>query len=150
MKAIQIHSHGGVDKLCFEETGDPALESPGDVIVKLRAAAINRVDIAIRSGQRRLKIISTHLGSDGAGTIVAVGAHSHPRRLATTFVFTLSRGADSAISVQANKSTCAQPDPFSASAEHGTYAEYMSVPGKNCFAIPAGLSFEEAAAFPLV
>ena len=106
MKAIQIHSHGGVDKLCFEETGDPALESPNDVIVKLRAAAVNRVDIAIRSGQNGAPVSFPHIiGSDGAGTIVAVGR-----------TVTLSSAADGAISVQVNEITCARPNPFSASA----------------------------------
>ena len=52
--------------------------------------------------------------------------------------------------MQVNEITCAPTRSVLGERRHGTYAEYVSVPGKNCFAIPAGLSFEEAAAFPLV
>jgi NADPH:quinone reductase-like Zn-dependent oxidoreductase len=151
LKAIQIHSSGGVDKLCFEETGDPALESPNDVIVKLRAAAVNRVDIAIRSGQNGAPLSFPHIiGSDGAGTIVAVGrAVTHVNLGDSVCLYPVFGCGRCDFCASERDHMCATRSVLG-ERRHGTYAEYVSVPGKNCFAIPAGLSFEEAAAFPLV
>jgi NADPH:quinone reductase-like Zn-dependent oxidoreductase len=137
--------------LRFEETRDPALESPDDVIVKLRAAAVNRVDIAIRSGQNGAPISFPHIiGSDGAGTIVAVGrAVTHVKLGDNVCLYPVSGCGRCDFCASEREHMCAARSVLGAR-KHGTYAEYARVPGKNCFAIPAGLSFEEAAAFPLV
>ncbi|MGH7816110.1 MAG: alcohol dehydrogenase catalytic domain-containing protein, partial [Candidatus Binatia bacterium] len=74
MKAVRIHRHGGVDQLRWEECGEPELKSPRDAIVKLKAAALNHIDLRTRSGLSASELSLPHiLGSDGAGVVVAVG-----------------------------------------------------------------------------
>ena len=44
MKAVRIHAHGGVDQLRYEDGAEPAVRREDDVIIKLKAAAVNRID----------------------------------------------------------------------------------------------------------
>ena len=75
MKAVQIHAHGGIDQLRYEDADEPRCEPDHDVIVELKAAAVNRIDLASRSGSSGEMISSPRiLGADGAGTVFAAGA----------------------------------------------------------------------------
>ena len=74
MKAVRIHEHGGVDKLRYEEAENPRISAPNEVIVKLRAASVNHIDIWVRLGATGIAIPMPHiLGGDGAGVIFEVG-----------------------------------------------------------------------------
>ena len=74
MKAVQIHRHGGVEQLCYEECAEPELKSPSDTIIKLKAAALNPIDIRTRRGLSGSEFSFPHiLGSDGAGIVVSAG-----------------------------------------------------------------------------
>ena len=74
MKAVRIHEHGGADKLRYEEAEDPVLRSPRDVIVRLRAASLNHIDLWNRKGLTGMKVEFPHiLGADGAGVVEEVG-----------------------------------------------------------------------------
>jgi NADPH2:quinone reductase len=128
--------------LRYEDTATPQLRSPRDVIVKLKAAAVNRIDLTDQGDYIP--------GADGAGTVIAVGDD----------VGGVKTGDDVCIDpvlpcgrcefcAKEPGALCRQKCLLSAR-DDGTYAEYVRVPAKNCWAIPAGLSFEEAAAFPLV
>jgi NADPH2:quinone reductase len=73
MKAIRIHEFGGPDVLKLEEAPDPAL-GPGQVVVRMHAIGVNPVDTYIREGRHAVKPSLPYTpGSDGAGTIEAVG-----------------------------------------------------------------------------
>lgn len=151
MKAVQIHRHGGVEQLCFEQTTEPRLESPCDVIVKLKAAALNRIDLRVRGGQNGTILSFPHiLGCDGAGVVVDRGAAVKNVRIGESVCLFPALGCATCDCCAAgNEPLC---DQFHTLGErmNGTYAEYVRVPSANCFPIPVGLSFEEAAAFPLV
>lgn len=151
MKAVQIHAHGGIDELRYEETDDPELTAPTDVIVKLKAAAINRLDIAIRSGQNGAIISFPHIvGGDGAGTVLAAGrAVTNVTPGDDVCLYPLSSCGRCDYCRTDRENLCAERCVLG-ERNNGTYAECVRVPGKNCFAIPVGLSFEEAACFPLV
>ena len=56
MKAVQIYEHGGADKLRYEETEDPVLRSSRDVIVRLRAASLNHIDLWNRKGLTGMQV----------------------------------------------------------------------------------------------
>jgi len=125
MKAIRIHEDGGPEVLRYEEAPDPE-PAPGEVLIRLRAASLNRLDLWIRKGLPSVPKPRI-LGADGAGI------DESGRRVV------INPGLDhgGAISVVG---------------EHmdGTHAELIAVPGTNVYPLPDEISFEEAAAFPLV
>jgi zinc-binding alcohol dehydrogenase/oxidoreductase len=124
MKAIRIHEDGGPEVLRYEEAPDPS-PGEGEVLVRLRAASLNRIDLWLRKGQPSVPKPRI-LGSDGAGERVDTGER-----------VVLNPGLDDGALIVG---------------EHidGTNAELIAVPGDYVHPIPPGMSFEEAAAFPLV
>ena len=74
MKAVLFHNHGGPEVL--EYTDFPAPEpGPGQVLVRLKAAALNRLDLWVRAGWPGINLAYPHIpGADGAGEVAAVGA----------------------------------------------------------------------------
>lgn len=70
-----MHGYGGVEQLFFEDADEPKLSEPDEVIVKLKAASINHIDIWNRMGATGINVPMPHiLGADGAGIVVEVGA----------------------------------------------------------------------------
>ena len=73
MKAVYLHEHGGSEALNY---GDLPVPSPnkGEVLVKLEAAALNRMDLWVREGWPGIKLTYPHVfGADGAGTVAELG-----------------------------------------------------------------------------
>ena len=78
MKAIRFHSHGGPEVLRLEEVADPVI-GPGEALVRVRACALNHLDLWQRRGLRRVTIPLPHIsGSDVAGEVVAANGGSVP------------------------------------------------------------------------
>ena len=71
MRAIRIHEDGGPEVLRLEEVEDP-VAGPGDVLVRLRAASLNRLDCWVRQGLPSVPKPRI-LGADGAGVVEAFG-----------------------------------------------------------------------------
>lgn len=150
LKAVVFHEHGGTDKLRYEERPEPPM-GPDDVLVRVRACALNYLDLWARSGLRRVAIPLPHIsGSDIAGEVVKVGRH----------VEWVHRGDRVLVSPGISCGHCvhclAGQDNFCQSYEiigyrvDGGYAEFVVVPGVNILPHPRNLSFEEGAAVPLV
>jgi len=77
MKAVLFHQHGGPEVLEYTDFPTPE-PKPGEALVRLRAAALNRVDVFVRNGWQGLKLDMPHIpGADGAGDVVAIN-HPHP------------------------------------------------------------------------
>lgn len=115
----------------------------GEVVVALKAAALNRRDVWIRLGQYGGIKLPCILGADGAGVVAAVGAGVAPELIGQAVVInpSLGWGADPAAQ---------GPDyRILGMPEDGTYAEQIVVPAANVVAKPAHLSWAEAAALPL-
>jgi len=151
MKAVRIHEHGGIDKLRYEEAEDPKLTSPADVIVELKAAALNRIDIWNRRGVTGVELSFPHiLGGDGSGIVREVGSQvSNVKPGDAVCLYPPSGCGRCEFCVTDREFMCVHLRVLG-EREKGTYAEYVKVPARKCFPIPVGLSFEEAAAFPLV
>jgi zinc-binding alcohol dehydrogenase/oxidoreductase len=133
VKAVRIHEDGGPDVLRYEDVDDPA-PGPGEVLVRLQAAALNHLDLWIRQGLPSVPKPRI-LGADGAGVVAALGEGTD--RFAEGDAVVINPGlADGAKII----------------GEHcdGTHAELIAVPAENVYPKPESLSFEEAAAFPLV
>ena len=126
MKAVRIHEDGGPEVLRYEDVADP-VPRDGEVLIELRAASLNHLDVWIRKGMPSVPKPRI-LGADGAGVIAGTGER-----------------------VVINPSI-ETPKGIHVVGEHGdgTNAELIAVPATNVHPIPGGLSFEEAAAFPLV
>jgi NADPH:quinone reductase-like Zn-dependent oxidoreductase len=124
VKAIRIHEDGGPEVLRYEDAPDPV---PGDdeVLVQLRAASLNHLDLWVRKGLPSVPKPRI-LGADGAGLVDGERVVINPG---------IEHG-----------------DRITVIGEHmdGTHAELIAVPRANVYPIPDGMSFEEAAAFPLV
>jgi NADPH:quinone reductase-like Zn-dependent oxidoreductase len=133
VKAVRIHEDGGPEVLRYEDVEDPA-PGPGEVLVRLRAASLNHLDLWIRQGLPSVPKPRI-LGADGAGIVAALGEGADTFSEGDRVV--LNPGLDDGAHILG---------------EHmdGTHAELVAVPAEYVHPIPGGLSFEEAAAFPLV
>ena len=141
---------GGPAVLEAREIADPAI-APDEALVRVRACGINHLDLWVRSGLRGLDIQMPHiLGNDVVGEIAAIG--SAVRHLQTgdrTLVLpTLSCGTCPQC-FSGDDNLCRQYDVIGRR-RNGGYAELVSVPAVNCLPYPENLSWEEAAAVPLV
>ena len=150
MKAVIFRAHGGPDKLSYEDLPMPDI-GPNEVLVRVKACALNRLDILIREGNPAYPMPMPHVsGSDVAGIVEQAGAQADHVTVGQR-VF-LSPG----ISCWTCEQCLAGRDNFCRSYSllgammHGGYAEYVKVPFRNVLPIPENLSFEQAAAFPLV
>lgn len=136
MRAVRIHEDGGPEVLVLEEAPDPVPGS-GEVLVRLRASALNHLDVWIRRGLPSVPKPRI-LGADGAGVVEALGDGVS--------------GFEPGERVVLNPGIEVGGGRIHVIGEHGdgTNAELIAVPATNVHPIPDGLSFEEAAAFPLV
>jgi len=142
MKAIVLRELGGPDKLRLEELETP-VPGPGEVVVELRAAALNHRDVWIRKGQYAGIKLPIVLGSDGAGVVSAVGPGGDAGLKGREVIInpTLDWGDDPRAQSAAYR-ILGLPDA-------GTYAEYVKVPAANVVPKPPSLDWEHAAALPL-
>jgi zinc-binding alcohol dehydrogenase/oxidoreductase len=136
VKAVRIHEDGDLDVLVLEDAPDP-VAGPGEVLIRLRASALNHLDLWIRKGLPSVPKPRI-LGADGAGVVEALGEGVS--------------GFESGQRVVINPGVEVANGAIHVIGEHGdgTNAELIAVPATNVYPIPEGLSFEEAAAFPLV
>jgi NADPH:quinone reductase-like Zn-dependent oxidoreductase len=151
LKAVRIHEHGGIEKLRYEEAPEPTLCSPVDVIVNLRAASLNHIDLWNRRGLAGMKLKFPHiLGGDGAGIINKVGDQVTNVKPGDAVCLYPPGGCGRCEFCVTDREYMCIHLRVLGEREDGTYAEYVRVPARNCFPIPPGLTFEQAAAFPLV
>jgi len=147
MKAVRFHHHGGPDVLRHEDAPDPA-PGPGRAIVRVRACALNHLDLWERQGLDRVKIPLPHIsGSDVAGEIVDSGGSALRRGARVMLQPGLRCGACPACA-DGRDNQCVHYDVLGLLSDGG-YAELVSIPVENVIPIPDRLDFTTAAAFPL-
>lgn len=151
MKAVRIHEYGGVEKLRYETVEAPKVSAPTEVLVQLKAAALNHIDLWNRKGLTGMDFPLPHiLGADGAGVVAEIGAEvRNVKKGDAVCLFPPSGCGECEFCVTDREFLCVRLRVLGERME-GTYAGYVKVPALNCFSIPPGLTFEEAAAFPLV
>jgi NADPH:quinone reductase-like Zn-dependent oxidoreductase len=151
LKALTLTAIGGLEHLRLAEVPAPVLERPDDVLVRVRAAALNHLDYWMVKGLPGLPRAWPHvMGSDGAGVVEAVGPA----------VTGLAPGTPVMLNPGTSCGRCEfcrdgeQPlcPDFAILGEHrpGTLAELVVLPSRNVAPLPAGWSFGEGAAYPLV
>ena len=147
MKAVRFHEHGGPEVLRFEDAPDPPA-APGRAIVRVRACALNHLDLWERRGIDRVKLPLPHIsGSDVAGEVVDPGDSA----LAAGTRVMLQPGLRCSVCpacADGRDNHCVRYDVLGLQSDGG-YAELVSVPDENLIPIPGHVDFTTAAAFPL-
>jgi NADPH:quinone reductase-like Zn-dependent oxidoreductase len=149
MKAVVITEHGELDKVKLADIPKPR-PAAGEVLIQVKSAALNHLDIWVRKGRRGVTLSMPHvLGSDGAGVVSEIGAGVEGVAVGDEVIINpgLSCGKCEFCG-RGEQSECAS---FSivGMGRHGTFAEYVAVPAGNVYRKPSHLSFDEAAALPL-
>lgn len=150
MKAARIHQHGNPDVLVYEEVAEPRILA-NQVLVRVRACALNRLDLFVRAGLPGLKFSMPHiLGSDIAGEVVEAGELCE--RVKPGWRVLLSPGlscrqCEQCLSGKDN--FCRRYTLFGYGVDGGN-TELLAAPEYSVIPIPDSLGFEEAAAAPLV
>jgi NADPH:quinone reductase-like Zn-dependent oxidoreductase len=150
MKAVQIRSHGGAEALEYVDAPDPALRAD-EIMVRVRACALNRLDLWVRNGIPGAKIRLPHiLGSDIAGEICAVGALCSHRKTGERVVLSPGLGCRRcAACLDGRDNECREYRVLGMTVPGGN-RELISVPEYAAIPIPDWLTFEQAASAPMV
>jgi NADPH:quinone reductase-like Zn-dependent oxidoreductase len=144
MHAIRFHEHGGPEVFRYEEVSDPVC-GPGEALVRVRACALNHLDLWQRRGIQRVTIPLPHIsGSDVAGDVVGGDAEAGQRVMLQPG---LSCGRCAAC-LGGRDNECARYDILGYRTDGG-YAELVKVPAQNLVPLPPSVGYVEAAAFPL-
>jgi zinc-binding alcohol dehydrogenase/oxidoreductase len=145
MKAVRLHELDGPEGLRYEDVADPE-PGPGEIVVKLHNAALNRRDVFVTYGQypgAKPDALPIILGSDGSGEVAAKGDGAE--------------GPDEGAEVVINPALYWGDNPRIPGKDYrilglpddGTYAQFVKVPADHVFPKPSHLSHEESAALPL-
>jgi NADPH:quinone reductase-like Zn-dependent oxidoreductase len=132
VQAVRIHEDGGPEVLRYEEAPDPT-PAAGDVLIELRAASLNHLDVWIRKGLPSVPKPRI-LGADGAGVVVSGEGFAAGDRVVINPGHDLGNGKISVVGEHSD----------------GTHAELIAVPRSQVYPLPDDIDFETAAAFPLV
>jgi NADPH:quinone reductase-like Zn-dependent oxidoreductase len=146
MKAVYFSQHGGPEVLQYGELPDPQ-PGPGQVLVRLRAAALNGVDIWVRTGWPGLKLTFPHIpGADGAGEVAALGSGVSNPSIGQRVVVNSNLGCGECDFCWAGMDNRCLNWDLLGETRDGTYAEYVVVPERNLLPIPDGIDDRTAAA----
>jgi NADPH:quinone reductase-like Zn-dependent oxidoreductase len=150
MRALALGATGGLEHLKVRELPKPIIRSPGQALIRIQAAALNRLDLFVAGGLPGVNYNFPHVvGSDGAGVVEEVGADVRKIRTGDRVMInpTLSCGECSACHA-AEESLC---ERLRVLGEHagGTLAEYVVVPAENLALVPPAMPWPQAAAFSL-
>ena len=150
MKAILFYNHGNLNVLEYADfpTPDPG---PGQVLVRLKAAALNRLDLWVREGWPGLKLEYPHIpGADGAGVVAALGDGVKTWSVGDRVVINSNLSCGTCEYCLSGMDNRCVNWGLLGETQRGTYAEYIAVPDRNLFPLPEGFDEHTAAAAALV
>jgi len=150
MQAVRFHEHGGLEVLKYEAAPDPKIAGD-EVLVRVKACALNHLDLWIRQGVSDWKLPLPHIpGSDVSGEVAEVGAQVKRVKAGERVLLCpgISCGQCEAC-FKGLDSACRNYTVLGVFVDGG-YAELVKAPEANVIPIPVDLSFDEAAAVPLV
>jgi NADPH:quinone reductase-like Zn-dependent oxidoreductase len=148
MRSVRFHQHGGAEVLQYEDAPDPQLTG-GTAIVRVRACALNHLDIWARRGIERVTIPMPHIsGSDVAGEVLeSTAADITPGRRVMVQPGISCGRCEACLAGLDNE--CRSYEVLGYRHHPGGYAELVKVPVQNLLPIPDEIDFVPAAAFPL-
>ena len=150
MKAIQIHQHGNVEVLKVQDIDEPIAEK-NFVKIKIKACALNHLDIWVRKGIPGLPInLPLILGSDGAGEIVEIGKNISKYSIGDDIVIQPGTFNDNCINVKNGRENYSKSYGILGETEDGVQAEYVILKESNVHLMPKHLNYIEASSMQLV
>jgi NADPH:quinone reductase-like Zn-dependent oxidoreductase len=150
MKAVIFSQHGGPEVLQYTEFADPQIKA-NEVLIEVRACALNHLDVWVRGGLPGMKIALPHiLGNDVAGVVREAGELVTWVKPGDEVMIQPGVSCGHCADCLAGRDNMCIEYDIIGSGRDGGYAELLSVPGVNVIPKPKNLSWPEAAALPLV
>jgi NADPH:quinone reductase-like Zn-dependent oxidoreductase len=150
MKAVRFHTHGGPEVLKLEEIPDPQIDQ-NQVLVRIKACALNHLDLWLRKGLPGVKVPLPHIpGCDIAGEVAAVGGLCTRVKVGERVVISPGRSCGQCPHCLGGRDNlCPSYQIIGGYGLDGGYAELIAVPEVNVISIPASLTPVQAAALPV-
>ena len=148
MKAVRIHQFGGPEVLTYEDVSDPVLRKD-QVLVRVRACALNHLDVWVRKGLPGVKLPHI-LGSDVAGEVVASGEYVTGFKSGQRVLLSPMHYCGRCTKCVAGIQNQCREFTVLGNAVDGGNCELIAVDPRNVFPVPDSLNFEQAASVPLV
>lgn len=150
MKAVIFNEHGGPEVLQLAEVPNPQIKA-NEVLIEVRASALNHLDVWVRKGLPGIKIPLPHiLGNDIAGVVREVGALVAWVKAGDEVMIQPGMSCGHCAECLAGRDNMCDEYDIIGYRRDGGYAELVAVPGVNVIPKPESLSWPEAAALPLV
>jgi len=150
MNAIVFEQHGGPEVLKFAEVADPQIKA-NEVLVEVRACALNHLDVWVRNGLPGIKIPLPHiLGNDVAGVVREVGDLITWVKPGDEVMIQPGVSCGHCVECLAGRDNMCNEYDIIGYRRDGGYAQFLAVPGVNVIPKPKNLDWAEAAALPLV
>jgi len=150
MKAVRFHEHGGLEKLRYEDVPEPQ-PGPGEVVVRVRACALNYLDLWERRGLPGIQLPLPHIsGSDVAGIVESTGPGVANCKPGDKSIVCPGLSCMQCEFCYLGKDNLCRSYSVLGYYSDGGYAELVKIPAVNVMPYPERLSFTDAAAVPLV
>lgn len=150
MKAVVLSEYGGPEVLRYTEAPEPQIGA-NDVLVRVRACALNHLDLWLRNGLPTQPLKFPHiLGSDIAGEVAKIGPGVVNVRPGDKVLLAPGLSCGQCEQCIAGRDNFCKDYTLFGSGAPGGYAEFVRSPAVNAIPMPGALSFEQAAAVPLV
>jgi len=146
MRAIVMYQRGGPEVLTFEPAFPEPVPGPDDVLIRVRACGLNRVDLFTRAGEQGVRPPLPHiLGLEVAGDVAGVGENVRCMQVGDRVLLPPSVPCDDCQWCRRGAPNLCSNQQVLGRTRHGGYAEYVAVPTRGILPIPASLSYQEAA-----
>ena len=150
MKAVLFHEHGGPQVLEYADFPTPE-PIAGEVLIRLRAASLNRMDVFVRNGWPGLKLELPHInGADGAGEVARLGDNTTSFKIGARVVINANLGCGICEFCLNQQDNMCRDWHLLGETIRGTYAEYICLPARQLYKLPDDFDFHAAAASALV
>jgi NADPH:quinone reductase-like Zn-dependent oxidoreductase len=146
MRAIVMYQRGGPEVLTFEPAFPEPVPGPDDVLIRVRACGLNRVDLFTRAGEQGVRPPLPHiLGLEVAGDVAAVGENVRGMQVGDRVLLPPSVPCDDCQWCRRGAPNLCSNQQVLGRTRHGGYAEYVAAPARGILPLPASLSYQEAA-----
>jgi NADPH:quinone reductase-like Zn-dependent oxidoreductase len=150
MQALALKQHGGISSLELLDLPAPVIAAPDDVLIRVRSAAINHLDLFLTEGVKGIRVSFPHIvGTDGAGVVEGVGIGVKTVRPGDRVAINPGISCGHCPSCRSDEEPLCRSYQILGEHRPGTAAELVVVPERNVARISDEMPWDVAAAFPL-